>query len=117
MGELAFLSETCPLCGGQGMRVLVGENGNRYAERCSRKQQQRGSQTLSRARIPVRYEHCDLESYAFGYSGANPSLRRAYMLVERYLNEYPLGTNGTGLLFTGPSASARRTSPSRCCAN
>ena len=23
------------------------------------------------------------------------------MLVGRYLNEYPLGTNGTGLLFTG----------------
>ena len=49
----------------------------------------------------MRYQHCDLESYAFDFSGANPSLRRAYMLVRRYLNEFPLGIDGTGLLFTG----------------
>ncbi len=101
MGELAYISENCPLCDGQGMQIVVGENGNRYAQPCSCKEQRRGSQTLSRARIPVRYEHCDLESYAFDHSGAHPSLRKAYMLVGHYLQEYPLGTDGNGLLFTG----------------
>lgn len=101
VGDLATMSGPCPLCEDRGMRIVVEENGRQHAEPCSCRLQKRGAAVMARARIPMRYEHCDLESYAFDFSGANPSLRRAYMLVRRYLSEYPLGIDGTGLLFTG----------------
>lgn len=83
------------------MRILADENGRQHAEPCSCREQRRSSRAMAQARIPARYEHCDLESYAFDYVGAHPSLRRAYSLVRRYLDEYPIGIDGTGLLFTG----------------
>lgn len=101
MGYLASIAAPCPLCEDRGMRIVVGENGRQHAEPCPCRDARRGAQGMSRARLPMRYEHCTLESYAYSFAGANPSLRRAYMLVQRYLGEYPLGVEGTGLLFTG----------------
>ena len=101
MGAPAPISGPCPLCEDRGMRIVVEKNGRQHAEPCICREKRRGEQVMSRARIPMRYQHCDLESYAFDFAGANPALRRAYMLVRRYLNDFPLGIDGTGLLFTG----------------
>ena len=80
---------------------MVAENGRQHAEPCSCRESRRDAKVMSHAKIPMRYEHCTLETYAYSFAGAHPSLRRAYMLVQRYLGEYPLGVEGTGLLFTG----------------
>ncbi len=55
---------------------------------------------LAEARIPKRYEHCDLESYL----PQNESQKKAKLYVQRFLDKYPqidvglllLGTCGVG---------------------
>ena len=57
---------------------------------------------LSQARIPPRYEHCELENFAVrkipGTDQENPSLRAAKFTATKFVEEYP--TN-FGLLFAG----------------
>ncbi len=101
MGLPELVSASCPLCEDLGMRIVTGANGKQHAEPCPCRLQKRGSKVMSRARIPMRYEHCTLESFETGFAGAHHSLRRAFLLVRRYLDGYPLETEGTGLLFTG----------------
>jgi len=55
---------------------------------------------LAQARIPKRYEHCELASFEPNYSGNNASLGRAAMMAQKFVDEYPL--EKTGLLFLGP---------------
>jgi len=50
---------------------------------------------LADARIPKRYEHCDLESYL----PSNTSQRKAKKFVQSFLDKYPL--IDIGLLFQG----------------
>jgi DNA replication protein DnaC len=50
---------------------------------------------LEKARIPRRYEHCDLESYIPNHT----SQREAKIFVQRFLEQYPL--IDVGLLFLG----------------
>ena len=83
------------------MRIVVCENGSQHAETCPCRVQRRVAKSMLRAHIPPRYEHCTLESYECSFAGADTSLRRAYGFVRRYLDEYPLGIEGNGLLFTG----------------
>lgn len=56
---------------------------------------------LERARIPKRYEHCTLENYEAGYRGADKSLRAARLLAHRFVDGYPIETEGKGLLLSG----------------
>lgn len=101
MATMHEMPNVCPLCEDRGMRIVTDEAGRSHAEPCSCRARKREASQLSRALIPERYEHCTLDSYEFSFTGANPSLRRAYSMVKRYLNEFPLGTHGNGLLFTG----------------
>lgn len=50
---------------------------------------------ISEARIPKRYEHCDLESYL----PQNESQKKAKLYVQRFLDKYP--QIDVGLLFLG----------------
>lgn len=94
--------QVCPHCGGTGFRFTVDAAGNRRAGRCVCQVAARNSRTLSLARIPKRYEHCTLESFDTVFStGANRSLGRAHMIAKRFVEAYPLETDGKGLLLTG----------------
>ncbi len=96
------LDAACPLCDGQGMRIVQDASGRRSAVPCTCRVQQRARRILSRARIPRRYEHCTLESYEHSFSGAHPSLRRAYKTAQKFVENYPLlDTEGAGLLLVG----------------
>jgi DNA replication protein DnaC len=54
---------------------------------------------LTAARIPKRYEHCELSN--FDFDGPHRSLAPARMAACRFVEEYPLD-NHTGLLLIGP---------------
>ncbi len=56
----------------------------------------RTGRLLAEARIPKRYEHCDLESYIPN----DPTQKRAKADVVRFIERYPL--IDVGLLFLGP---------------
>jgi len=53
------------------------------------------------AHIPKRYQHCTLESYSTSFRGADPSMRQAKMMARRFVESYPVETDGKGLLLTG----------------
>jgi len=83
------------------MRVVRRADGLQAAEPCDCRLEQRIARLLRRASIPERYEHCTLESYEPRFTGADPSLEGAYLLACRFVDGYPVTTEGHGLLLTG----------------
>ncbi len=83
------------------MRIVEGVSGRRHAEPCSCRRELRSRKVIAQARIPRRYEHCTLDSYEYSFSGANRTLSRAYAAARKFVEGYPLETDGTGLLLTG----------------
>jgi len=84
--------DVCPRCGGSGWEPIEGTASVR---RCGCHDAGRAERLLSDARIPKRYERCDLECYAPG----DPSQRKAKADVTYFLKRYPL--IDVGLLFLG----------------
>ena len=82
------------------MRV-VQRDGRQFAEECVCRVQERAARRLSRAAIPKRYEHCTLESYETNFPSSHRSLGAALLRAKKFVESYPLETNGTGLLLTG----------------
>ncbi len=91
----------CPFCEGLGMRIVDEGNGRRHAQPCSCRREQRARRVIAQAHIPRRYEHCTLGSYEWNFGGANRSLSRAFAFAKRFVDSYPLESDGTGLLLTG----------------
>ena len=80
----------------------------RVAVLCDCVEAERTTRGLNRARIPVRYEHCDFVNYETDvYEGAheatshNRSLTQAKVVAEGFARDYPL-TMDAGLLLIGP---------------
>ena len=92
--------EMCSLCDDSGLRI-VEENGQRVARPCECRIRRRAERMLERARIPKRYEHCTLENYESGFRGADKSLKSARLMMQRFVEGYPVETEGKGLLLTG----------------
>jgi DNA replication protein DnaC len=89
----------CPICGGTGWRDVAGSK-ERAVERCACRVQGRGERLLAGAKIPARYEHCELST--FRYDLENPEdakLGQARLAAGRFVEEYPV--EKTGLLFVG----------------
>ena len=84
----------CPRCSGSGWERIEGTASVR---RCSCLDASLVDRLLAQARIPKRYEHCDLESYS--PEEGNPSQVRAKRDVLRFLEKYP--SIDVGLLFIG----------------
>jgi DNA replication protein DnaC len=84
--------EVCPYCAGSGWEHLAAEG---TVRRCRCCHTARIDRLLSEARIPRRYEHCDLDSY----DAIDPSQKTAKLNVEKFLQKYPL--LDVGLLFLG----------------
>ncbi len=82
----------CTRCGGSGWEKIEATDSVR---RCSCLDSARIDRLLCDARIPKRYEHCDLESYLPN----DVSQKKAKLDVQRFLEKYPL--IDVGLLFLG----------------
>jgi DNA replication protein DnaC len=95
--------EVCPLCEGTGwktIRAKAGEERERRVTRCDCQLRARNQTLLAAARIPKRYEHCELASYTSDFPGAHPSLGLAHLTASRFGHEYD-PRDGTGLLIIG----------------
>lgn len=86
-------SENCLYCSGTGWERVVPDGSLRH---CRCLQTGRLERLLAEARIPKRYEHCDLDSFVPN----DPSQKNAKSDVIRFLERYPL--IDVGLLFLGP---------------
>lgn len=91
--------EVCPLCEGTGWKN-VGSGSERRVTRCDCRVKARAERLLEAARIPKRYEHCELSSYTTDFPGAHDSLARARMAASRFVEEFD-PRDGTGLLLIG----------------
>jgi DNA replication protein DnaC len=101
-------AEVCPLCQGTGWKTLSAgssvpkdkdknNNKDRRVTRCDCQLRARGQTLLAAARIPKRYEHCELSNFEF--EGPHLRLAPARMAACRFVEEYPV--NKTGLLLVG----------------
>jgi DNA replication protein DnaC len=95
------------LCGGSGwMTVSAGPNAplemikDRRVTRCDCQLEARKQTLLAAARIPKRYEHCELANYDTDFPGASPSLAEAHFMASSFAEKYdPHGDRG--LLIIG----------------
>ncbi len=93
--------EVCEKCGGAGMVLGKNAAGVRVARVCECQLAATNSHRLSQTRIPPRYEHCSFESFDPKYPGADASLGLASLKAQSFIHEFPIGTDGRGLLLTG----------------
>jgi DNA replication protein DnaC len=90
---------TCPICGGTGWREVSGKK-ERAVVRCDCRVKGRGERLLAGAKIPTRYEHCELST--FKYDPEDPEdakLGKAAFDAGRFVEAYPV--DKSGLLFVG----------------
>src|SRR5688572_6714033 len=87
---------SCAICSDTGYTIVDDRNGRR-AEYCECRQRSRGERLLEQARVPRRYEHCELCN--FDHDGPHASLASAYIAAQRFVAEYPI--DATGLLLIG----------------
>jgi len=99
-------AEVCPLCEGTGWKTVtsglsaaVGKS-ERRVTRCDCQLRARAPSLLTAARIPRRYEHCELTNYDTDFPGANPSLAEAHFVASNFAKKCdPRGDKG--LLIIG----------------
>jgi DNA replication protein DnaC len=93
----------CPLCEGTGWKTVTasaktaGSRNDRRVTRCDCQLRSRGQSLMAAARIPRRYEHCELSNFEF--DGPYRSLAPARMAACKFVEEYPI--DKTGLLIIG----------------
>jgi DNA replication protein DnaC len=83
------------MCGGSGWKSAGADH---RVARCECRLKLRGETLLSAARIPKRYEHCELSNFEF--DGPHANLMKARMAACRFVEEYS-SNNNTGLLLIG----------------
>jgi DNA replication protein DnaC len=96
-------TQVCPLCEGTGWKALPARSSapkDRRVTRCDCQLRARNENLLAAARIPKRYEHCELASYTSDFPGAHPSLAFAHLTAGKFALEYD-PRDGTGLLIIG----------------
>jgi DNA replication protein DnaC len=119
----------CPNCEGSGWKVVerttegaqalaadrpgagAGEPKMVWAVPCDCTTGDKTERALQRARVPERYRHCDFENYETDndienvsreqMAAWNRSLAQAKLMVERFADEFPVGSEH-GLLLMGP---------------
>jgi DNA replication protein DnaC len=97
-------AEICPLCEGTGWKTVAagdgGSTNDRRVTRCDCRLRARGQSLLTAARIPRRYEHCELSNYDTDFPGAHPSLEDAHFIASGFAKKCdPRGDKG--LLIIG----------------
>ncbi|HSZ62276.1 MAG TPA: ATP-binding protein [Terriglobales bacterium] len=92
-------AEVCPMCAGSGWKPVAGapEHG---VMRCDCQMRARGAALIAAARIPKRYEHCELSNFTTDFPGADASIALAQISALRFVQEFdPRG--GAGMLLVG----------------
>jgi DNA replication protein DnaC len=93
----------CPQCDGTGWKPIE-VSGVRRVTPCDCQNLERSALLLKQARIPPRYEHCELANYDVRKNTTtgqeNTSLSVAKISAQRFVDEYP---TDFGLLFVGPT--------------
>lgn len=84
----------CPLCDDTGWKPIE-EAGRRRVERCDCWRASLTDRVLGDARIPRRYQHCDLDNFL---TYGNESLERAVAHAKKLVNGYPVADKGLFLL-------------------
>ena len=93
----------CPACDGTGWKTVSSAPDapkDRRVTRCDCQLRVRSQSLLSAARIPRRYEHCELPSFTTDFPGAHPSLTLAHLTAARFAQDFD-PRDGTGLLIIG----------------
>lgn len=88
-------AEICPICEGSGWKS-ISLGAERRVTRCDCRVQARSDALLAAARIPKRYEHCELAEFDARF---HPSLGPSLLAATKFVEEYPL--EKTGLLLVG----------------
>ena len=88
--------EVCSECKGTGWKTIQ-HGADRRVTRCDCRVQARTESLLNAARIPKRYEHCELSNFEF--DGPHRALASARMAACKFVEEYPV--DSTGLLLIG----------------
>ena len=89
----------CAICNDTGWRSIT-RGKEREVVRCECRLKSRGERLLAAAKIPPRYEHCDLGTFQCDPDDNDQhSLAKAKLYAGRFVEEYP--TEKTGLLFVG----------------
>ncbi|MGZ4836494.1 MAG: ATP-binding protein [Terriglobales bacterium] len=91
-------TKLCPVCDDTGWKTIV-DGRDRRVTRCDCRRQERNLKLLEQARIPRRYEHCELSNFEI-MNGHAPALSSALMASKRFVAEYPV--ERAGLLIIGP---------------
>jgi DNA replication protein DnaC len=78
----------------------VDAEGNWVSRACACQETERERRRIAAAQIPARYRDCTLDSFEI-YHEADHSLGEALLTARRFVDEYPAGTAGKGLLFIG----------------
>ena len=79
-------AEVCPLCAGSGWKPVPGTPDSGVT-RCDCQLRARGGALIAAARIPKRYEHCELSNFR-RFPGPI-ALAPAHMTASRFVQEYP----------------------------
>jgi DNA replication protein DnaC len=79
---------------------MLASGANQRVTRCQCRIKARSEALLSAARIPKRYEHCELPSFTTDFPAANPSLTLAHIAASKFADEFD-PREGTGLLIIG----------------
>ena len=95
------MEEICSLCEGTGL-CIVQEDGRQMARPCECRVARRAQRMLEQAHIPRRYEHCTLENFDTDFPGADKALTTARLMARKFVEGYPVETDGKGLLLVGP---------------
>ena len=91
--------EICPKCHGTGWS-RVERDGVTGVVRCDCRKSSRFDRLLANAKIPSRYEHCELDNFD-RIPSSDGSIERAKLAAEKFVQEYPMA-QPFGLLFMGP---------------
>jgi DNA replication protein DnaC len=86
---------SCPLCNGTGWKAIDGAAGR--VMRCDCWREEMTSKLIAASRVPRRYEHCDLATFA---TYENESLEKALVRSQRMVEAFPVVDRG--LFFLGP---------------
>ncbi|MGH9556652.1 MAG: ATP-binding protein, partial [Terriglobales bacterium] len=98
-------SPVCPLCEGSGWKPVAAagpasRGGTRRVTRCDCMAGARTQRLLETARVPARYEHCELTNFDPPRGPHFEPLSNARLQAGRFVEEYPV--EKTGLLLVGP---------------
>lgn len=90
----------CSECRGTGW-VRVSRDGIEGVVRCECLKTNRSDRLLEKARIPMRYAHCELNNFDVLRS-PDRSIEKAKLAAEKFVDEYHPTSQPFGLLFIGP---------------